>query len=322
MMSISRANISGKNCNGYAAGEKHYRSSSYRGGASNMLCLPNNPELSDKSGSGSSFIFGTEFEGNQFASDSNSKDVPCVLCRSSNTASSVMIPGRKTCYAGWKEEYNGILASSAYSHAPSPYICVDANPTYVKGGQQNKDEHLLYATSMKCGSLPCPPYKDNVQVYCVVCYAAGEKYNWGSGKGGASNMLCLANNPELGDKAGSGNSFIFGTEFQGNDFASDSTNEDVPCALCRSSNTSSVMNPGRKTFYAGWKEEYNGILAASAYSHAASPYICVDANPTYVKGGQRDNNEHLLYVTAMKCGSLPCPPYKDNVQVYCVVCSK
>ncbi|XP_071131280.1 uncharacterized protein [Mytilus edulis] len=154
-------------------------------------------------------------------------------------------------------------------------------------------------------------------------YAAGEKFNWGSGKGGASNMLCLTNNPELSDKAGSGNSFIFGTEFQGNDFASDSTNEDVPCALCRSSNTaSSVMIPGRKTCYAGWKEEYDGILASSAYGHAPSPYICVDANPTYVKGGQRDNNEHLLYVTAMKCGSLPCPPYKDNVQVYCVVCSK
>ncbi|XP_071131282.1 uncharacterized protein [Mytilus edulis] len=167
-----RSDCSGVNTevvySGYAAGEKHY-TSGYRGGASNMLCLPNNPELSDKSGSGNSFIFGTEFEGNQFASDSNSNDVPCVLCRSSNTASSVMIPGRKTCYAGWKEEYNGILASSAYSHAPSPYICVDANPTYVKGGQQNKDEHLLYATSMRCGSLPCPPYKDNVQVYCVVC---------------------------------------------------------------------------------------------------------------------------------------------------------
>ncbi|XP_063447271.1 uncharacterized protein LOC134726785 [Mytilus trossulus] len=169
-----RSDCSGVNTevvySGYAAGEKHYWSSgNYRGGASNMLCLPNNPELSDKSGSGNSFIFGTEFQGNDFASDSNSKDVPCALCKSSNTASSVMIPGRKTCYAGWKEEYNGILASSAYSHAPSPYICVDANPTYVKGDKGDNDDHLLYATAMRCGSLHCPPYKDNVQVYCVVC---------------------------------------------------------------------------------------------------------------------------------------------------------
>lgn len=153
---------------GYAAGEKYSWSSSYKGGASNMLCLPNNPELSNKSGS-SSYIFGTEFEGNQFASDSTNEDVPCALCRSGNTSSSVMIPARKTCYTGWKEEYNGILASSSYDHAPSPYICVDAHPTYVNGGKRSNDDHLLYATTMKCGSLPCPPYKDDVQVYCVVC---------------------------------------------------------------------------------------------------------------------------------------------------------
>ncbi|XP_063446598.1 short-chain collagen C4-like [Mytilus trossulus] len=168
-----RSNCSGINTelvySGYAAGEKYTWSSSYKGGASNMLCLPNNPELSDKAGSGDSFIFGTEFEGNLFASDSDDEDVPCALCRSSNTASSVMIPGRKTCYAGWKKEYNGKLAASAYSYTPSPYICVDANPTYVNGGQQNNNDHLLYVTAMKCGSLPCPPYKDNVQVYCVVC---------------------------------------------------------------------------------------------------------------------------------------------------------
>ncbi|CAG2241029.1 unnamed protein product [Mytilus edulis] len=168
-----RSDCSGVNTeivfSGYAAGEKYFWGSNYRGGASNMLCLPNNPELSDKGGSGSSFIFGTEFQGNEFAPDSNNEDVPCVLCRSSNTASSVMIPGRKSCYAGWKEEYNGILAASAKSHTPSPYICVDINPTYVKGGKRNNDEHLLYVTAMKCGSLPCPPYKDNVQVNCVVC---------------------------------------------------------------------------------------------------------------------------------------------------------
>ncbi|XP_071133141.1 uncharacterized protein [Mytilus edulis] len=129
-----RDNCSGDNTelvySGYAGGEKYNNA----GGASNMLCLTNNPEFSDKSGSGRSFIFGTEFEGNQFASDSNDEDVPCALCRSGNTSSSVMIPGRKSCYAGWKEEYNGILASSANNHAPSPYLCVDAHPTYVNGG--------------------------------------------------------------------------------------------------------------------------------------------------------------------------------------------
>ncbi|XP_076072280.1 uncharacterized protein LOC143044236 [Mytilus galloprovincialis] len=167
-----RSDCSGVNTevvySGYAAGEKYLWSSDYRGGASNMLCLPNNPELSDKAGSGNSYIFGTKFAGNQFATDSANKNVPCALCRSSSTSSSVMIPGRKSCYTGWKEGYNGILAATAYSLTPSPYICIDAHPTYVNGAGSDTG-HLLYVTAIKCGSLPCPPYKDNVQVYCVVC---------------------------------------------------------------------------------------------------------------------------------------------------------
>ncbi|XP_071131279.1 uncharacterized protein [Mytilus edulis] len=154
---------------GYAAGEKYYYSSTYRGGASNMLCLPDNPELSNKTAGGSSLIYGTEFSGNDLIAGANDEDVSCAMCRSTNTSSTVMFPGRKTCYSGWKEEYNGVLASSAYSHNPSPYICVDVHPIYVNGGQRNNDEHLLYVTKLKCGSIPCPPYTDNVQVNCVVC---------------------------------------------------------------------------------------------------------------------------------------------------------
>ncbi|VDI12297.1 Hypothetical predicted protein [Mytilus galloprovincialis] len=153
----------------YAAGEKFYYSSAYRGGASNMLCLPDHPELSNTTGGGNSYIYGTEFEENHLIAGAFNEDVSCALCRSTNTSSSVMFPGRKTCYPGWKEEYSGVLASSAYSHNPSPYICVDAHPIYVNGGQRSNDEHKLYVTNLKCGSIPCPPYTDNVHVNCVVC---------------------------------------------------------------------------------------------------------------------------------------------------------
>ena len=154
---------------GYAAGEKHSYSSSYRGGASNMLCLPSNPELSNKTISASSLLYGTEYEDNTFGSGAYYEDVPCAVCRSTNTTSSLMIPGRKSCFAGWKKEYDGIIASGAWVHAASSYICVDAQPTYTSGGSRNNDDHLIYVTAMKCGSLPCPPYKDNLEVLCVVC---------------------------------------------------------------------------------------------------------------------------------------------------------
>ena len=134
-----------------------------------MLCLPSNPELSNKTISAASLLYGTEYENNQFGSGAYNEDVPCAVCRSTNTSSSLMIPGRKSCFAGWKKEYDGIIASGAYTHAASSFICVDAQPTYTSGGSRNNDENLIYVTAMKCGSLPCPPYKDNLKVFCVVC---------------------------------------------------------------------------------------------------------------------------------------------------------
>ncbi|VDI00880.1 Hypothetical predicted protein [Mytilus galloprovincialis] len=79
---------------GYAAGEQYLYSASYKGGASNMLCLPDDPELSNKTASTHSQIFGTEFENNDLVAGSLNEDVSCALCRSTNTSSTVMFPGR------------------------------------------------------------------------------------------------------------------------------------------------------------------------------------------------------------------------------------
>ncbi|VDI00881.1 Hypothetical predicted protein [Mytilus galloprovincialis] len=78
----------------YAAGEQYLYSASYKGGASNMLCLPDDPELSNKTASTHSQIFGTEFENNDLVAGSLNEDVSCALCRSTNTSSTVMFPGR------------------------------------------------------------------------------------------------------------------------------------------------------------------------------------------------------------------------------------
>ena len=154
---------------GYAAGEKYTHGSSYTGGASNMLCLPSNPEPSNNTISASSQLYGTEYEDTQFGSGTYNEDVPCAVCRSTNTSSSLMIPGRKSCFAGWKKEYDGIIASDAYVYASSSFISVDAHPTYTPGGSRNNNDNVIYVTAMKCGSLPCPPYTDNLEVFCVVC---------------------------------------------------------------------------------------------------------------------------------------------------------
>ena len=92
-----------------------------------MLCLPSNPELSNKTISASSLIYGTEYEESTFGSGAVNEDVPCAVCRSTNTSSSLMIPGRKSCFAGWKKEYDGIIALGAWSHAASSYFVLVSN---------------------------------------------------------------------------------------------------------------------------------------------------------------------------------------------------
>jgi len=134
-----------------------------------MLCLPNNPELSNITTIGDSFIYGSEYETNTLRAGSANQDVPCAVCKSTNTHISIMIPGRKSCYNGWKIEYNGLIASDYHGYSASSFICVDGNPEFIQGGQKNENGRLLYFTSTKCGALACPPYKDDVAVNCVVC---------------------------------------------------------------------------------------------------------------------------------------------------------
>ncbi|XP_071134416.1 uncharacterized protein [Mytilus edulis] len=154
---------------GFAAGQDYYNSN-YFGGPANMLCLPNNPELSNRTAPGNSLLVGTEYQdGNFFGHGAEDEDVPCALCRSVNTSTSIMIPGRESCDSGWKIEYRGILASGAHHYKPSSYICLDSHPEFLQAGEDNKNGHLLYATRTKCGSLACPPYANNMAINCVVC---------------------------------------------------------------------------------------------------------------------------------------------------------
>ncbi|VDI79936.1 Hypothetical predicted protein [Mytilus galloprovincialis] len=203
---------------GFTAGQEYTSASSHPdrfGGAANMLCLPNNPKLSNKTAPGDSFLHGTEFEENFLRNDAADEDVPCAFCRSLNTTSSAMFPGRNVCYDGWKLEYEGYIMSGYWGYRASSYICVDLHPDYVSGGKANTNGQLLYVTG----------------------YTAGQEHyssSYSNRFGGAANMLCLSNNPKLSNKTAPGYSFLYGTEFEENFLRSDAVNEDIPCAFCRS----------------------------------------------------------------------------------------
>ncbi|VDI10030.1 Hypothetical predicted protein [Mytilus galloprovincialis] len=156
----------------YAAGSNYYHtvSKSNFGGPSNTLCLPDDPEISNVTYSGTdSYLYGSEYEHNYFGANSDDEDMPCVVCRMRTAATTLMIPGRKSCYSGWNLEYTGLLASGYQGYSPSTYLCVDGQPEYIPSGQDDKNGHLFYVVGYKCGSLPCPPYHDNRMAYCVVC---------------------------------------------------------------------------------------------------------------------------------------------------------
>ncbi|XP_071124083.1 short-chain collagen C4-like [Mytilus edulis] len=174
------------------------------------------------------------------------------------------------------------------------------------------------ATYIRWGRKQCP---NNGTELVYSGYAGGGYYGE---SGSAAEYVCLPPDPNYVKTSGPDGAFMYGGEFDTNFFASDSDNEDVPCALCRATQaTSVIMIPGKNTCYSDWKEEYHGYLASGGHTEAsASAFVCVDINPEYIIGGVDERYGKLFYNVLTKCGSLKCPPYKANYPLTCVVCSR
>jgi len=54
---------------------------------------------------------------------------------------------------------------------------------------------------------------------------------------------------------------------------------------------------------------------------AQHEYACVDINAEPLDNTSSDKNGALFYPIVTKCGSLRCPPYTNNANVRCVVCT-
>ncbi|VDI45170.1 Hypothetical predicted protein [Mytilus galloprovincialis] len=152
-------------------GGNHY---SHKGGGVNYLCLPNNPENGKAFKTDNTQLFGTEYEttgGHKPTGmkDMHQKEVPCAVCHQRKKSVLLMIPARKTCYKGWTSEYSGYLLTDHKTYSSKEYLCVDKHSEPLDNKAGNEDGALLYGISTKCGSLRCPPYKDAVDVQCVVC---------------------------------------------------------------------------------------------------------------------------------------------------------
>ncbi|VDI60490.1 Hypothetical predicted protein [Mytilus galloprovincialis] len=148
-------------------------------------------------------------------------------------------------------------------------------------------------------------------------------------KGGGVNNLCLPNNPENGQHQSYDNNQVYGADYViGSNHKpfgwSDSLGGKlVPCSVCYQRNRSTVlMVPGRKTCYKGWNMEYNGYLMSDHINHYRRDFACFDINAEPLDNKNGVGVCAYFYPIRTKCGSLRCPPYTNEADVLCVVCTK
>ncbi|XP_022298441.2 short-chain collagen C4-like isoform X4 [Crassostrea virginica] len=152
---------------GFAGGSRW----EHTGAAAEFVCLPPDPDLNTKYTSSIAFMYGAEYNSNDFVPRAkNGDDLPCSVCRSTVSSSVLMIPGKSSCYDGWTLQYHGDLVAGDHAHkAATQYICLDEHSETLRAGYRNDNGKLFHPVKAVCGALACPPYQDNRYLTCVVC---------------------------------------------------------------------------------------------------------------------------------------------------------
>ncbi|KAK3100184.1 hypothetical protein FSP39_015894 [Pinctada imbricata] len=205
----------------------------------------------------------------------------------------------------------------------SPVVTVSQSASFKNALVQDCEIGFTYT---RWGRTKCP--KNNTElVYSG--YVGGSLY---SHKGGAVDYLCLPKNPDRNYEYVKGVSgtkgYVYGAEYEINEnhigISRSHHDYDVPCAVCRTvGSTSVLMIPGKTKCEKSWTKQYSGYLMSGYHIHeAASQYICVDKDAENVPGSSVNKNGKLLFPVEAQCGSLKCPPYSTGQELACVVCSK
>ena len=150
------------------------------GGATNYLCMPDNPDYLqyDSSVEGKNYVYGVEYNianGQPLSVNrKNGHNAPCAVCMAVSRCSLLMIPGKTSCPVSWTTEYVGYLMSGGQHHAlPTTYECVDKDPESVPGlnavGCNSTRSGLLTHVEISCDGMACPPYVAGRELTCVVC---------------------------------------------------------------------------------------------------------------------------------------------------------
>ena len=178
-------------------------------------------------------------------------------------------------------------------------------------------------TYVRWGRTTCPNITGTELVYTG--RAAGSYYDH---SGGGGNYQCVVEDPDNFD-FGVGTvtaSYMYGAEYQmfGNIPSSNLplNDHDVPCSVCYVERETVLMVPGKYTCPLNWVREYYGYLMAERNSHFRSTFECVDVDTETIIDGEANLNGATFYHVEPRCGSLPCPPYEEQKEMTCAVCTR
>ena len=82
------------------------------------------------------------------------------------------------------------------------------------------------------------------------------------------------------------------------------------------------MIPAKTSCPSGWTREYYGYLMSEAAGHWCTMYKCVDMSMESIPGIQNHIDGGYFYHVEAHCNGMACPPYDNEKELTCVVCSK
>ena len=180
-------------------------------------------------------------------------------------------------------------------------------------------------TYTRWGRTSCPNDTEAHLVYSG--RAGGTNFN---AQGGSAEKICLPDDPDYIPGLVDLSSTVWKSVVQGVEFEIVNGSplrplheQNAPCAVCDVPTRSRVIiMPAKTVCPPSWTREYYGYLMTEQDGYYRSSYTCIDVNPEPIPGEGDNTNPSLFYHTITDCNGLLCPPYEDNCQLSCVVCTK
>jgi len=191
--------------------------------------------------------------------------------------------GRTTCSESAQLAYTGYMTTGAVDQkgSGSNYICVTSSPKSGPGNVPGRQEF-----SGALYPVQYDPRSDSGadgQPYSV----DGKPFSWSNNNG--KNLRGM----------------------------------NAPCAVCYIDSGASLMVPGTTDCPNDYNVEYWGYLVSAYWStHYRTEFICMDNAPESGPGGTWTGTSAWVYPVQAECNqALPCPPYVNQDEITCVVCS-